>query len=224
MKRSEINGYIKWAKALLEEYRFPLPRFSSWSMETWKENKDNCAEIFETLLGWDITDFGSGDFDSIGAVLYTVRNGVLGRPGVGSPYAEKLILLKKGQRLPNHYHAMKTEDIINRGGGRIFMKLFNKLPDGSVDLENDVKVYSDGILKTVRAGEEFYVEPGDSIRLTPYIYHIFGAKDADVIVGEVSSINDDHTDNYFAEKTARFPDVCEDEPILHPLVGDYCRL
>jgi len=224
MKRSEINGYIKWAKALLEEYRFPLPRFSNWGMEEWKENKEAAAEIFKTLLGWDITDFGSGDFEKIGAVLFTIRNGKLDEPGVGSPYAEKLILLKEGQRLPNHYHAMKTEDIINRGGGRIFMKLFNKLPDGGVDYESDVTIYSDGIAKTVHAGEEFYVMPGDSIRLTPYIYHIFGAKDGEVIVGEVSSVNDDATDNYFAEKTARFPTVDEDEAILHPLVSDYTLL
>ena len=221
MKRSEINGYLKWAEKLLEEYRFPLPRFAKWSMDDWKENKRDCEEIFKTLLGWDITDFGTGDFEKIGAVLFTIRNGKLDEPGVGSPYAEKLILLKEGQRLPNHYHAMKTEDIINRGGGKIYMKLFNKLPDGGVDYESEVNIYSDGILKTVKAGEEFYVEPGDSIRLTPYIYHIFGAKGGEVIVGEVSSVNDDKTDNYFAEKTARFPTVEEDEKILHPLVSDY---
>ncbi len=224
MKRSEINRCLKWSEALLNEYRFPLPRFAAWGMEEWKENREACKEIFQTLLGWDITDFGTGDFDKIGAVLFTIRNGILNQPGVGSPYAEKLILLKEGQRLPNHFHAMKTEDIINRGGGRIFMKLFNRLPDGGVDYETNVSVYSDGILKTVKAGEEFYVMPGDSVRLTPGIYHIFGAKDAEVIVGEVSSINDDKTDNYFAEPTARFPTIEEDEAILHPLVGDYERL
>ncbi len=136
MKRSEVNGYLKWAEALLKEYKFPLPRFAHWSPAEWTANRQKAAEIFETNLGWDITDFGSGDFEKIGAVLFTIRNGVHDKPGVGSPYAEKLILLKDGQYLPCHYHAVKTEDIINRGGARIFMKLYNARPDGSVDTES----------------------------------------------------------------------------------------
>ena len=171
-----------------------------------------------------ITDFGSGDFEKIGAVLFTIRNGVHDKPGVGSPYAEKLILLKDGQYLPCHYHAVKTEDIINRGGARIFMKLYNARPDGSVDTESDVHVYSDGILLTVKPGEVFYVEPGDSVRLTPRTYHIFGAAGGNLIAGEVSSVNDDHTDNYFSEKRPRFPAIEEDCEMLYPLVGDYGTL
>lgn len=224
MKRSEVNGYLKWAEALLKEYKFPLPRFAHWSPAEWTANKQKAAEIFETNLGWDITDFGSGDFEKIGAVLFTIRNGVHDKPGVGSPYAEKLILLKDGQYLPCHYHAVKTEDIINRGGARIFMKLYNARPDGSVDTESDVHVYSDGILLTVKPGEVFYVEPGDSVRLTPRTYHIFGAAGGNLIAGEVSSVNDDHTDNYFSEKRPRFPAIEEDCEMLYPLVGDYGTL
>ena len=224
MKRSEINAKIQWAKKMLSDYQFPLPRFAHWSMEKWCENKTEAAEIFETLLGWDITDFGSNDYDKIGAVLFTIRNGIVDRPGVGSPYAEKLILLQEGQRLPCHYHAVKTEDIINRGGAKLYMQLYNKLPDGGVDTVSPVKIFSDGIAMTVNAGEKFYVEAGNSVRLTPFTYHIFGAEGGDLIVGEVSSVNDDKTDNYFSEHVARFPDVDEDEPILHPLVGDYAKL
>ena len=220
MKRSEINQKIRWAEDVLERYRFPLPRFARWGMDEWRKMRASAAEIFVTGLGWDITDFGSGDFDKIGAVLFTVRNGVHDRPGVGSPYAEKLILLRDGQRLPCHYHAVKTEDIINRGGAALWMRLFNRLPDGGVDTKTDVTVFSDGIRMTVGAGEKFCVSPGDSVRLTPYTYHIFGAEGGDLVVGEVSSVNDDHTDNYFSEPTARFPDVEEDEEILHPLIGD----
>ena len=220
MKRSEINGHIRWAEGVLREYRFPLPRFARWGMDEWRKNRGAASEIFETGLGWDITDFGSGDFEKLGAVLFTVRNGAHNRPGVGSPYAEKLILLRDGQRLPCHYHAAKTEDIINRGGSTLWMRLFNRLPDGGVDTKTDVTVFSDGIRKTVGAGEKFAVSTGDSVRLTPYTYHIFGAEGGDLVVGEVSSVNDDHTDNYFSEPTARFPDVEEDEGILYPLVGD----
>lgn len=224
MKRSEVNANLRWAEKILNEYRFPLPRFAGWSMDDWRKNAGDCGEIFQTLLGWDITDFGSGDFERIGAVLFTIRNGLHDRPGVGSPYAEKLILLKEGQRLPCHYHAVKTEDIINRGGAKLAMKLFQRLPDGGVDEKSDVRIFSDGIPMTVKAGEEFFVEPGNSVRLTPFTYHIFGAKGGDLVVGEVSSVNDDKTDNYFSETVARFPDIEEDEAILHPLVGDYGKL
>ncbi len=224
MKRSEINSELIWAKKMLAEYRFPLPRFAYWGIDEWRENSALAGEVFKTQLGWDITDFGMGDFKKIGAVLFTIRNGLVYDPGTGSPYAEKLILLHAGQRLPNHYHAAKTEDIINRGGGAFYMKLYNKLPDGGVDSVSDVETCSDGIYKTVRAGEPFLVNAGDSVRLRPYTYHIFGATDSDVIVGEVSSVNDDHTDNYFAEKTARFPEITEDTAPIHPLVCDYEKL
>jgi D-lyxose ketol-isomerase len=42
-----------------------------------------------------------------------------------------------------------------------------------------------------------------------------------VLVGEVSSVNDDHTDNKFHQPVGRFPDIEEDEAPTHLLVGDY---
>ena len=71
--------------------------------------------IIRTMRGWDVTTFGHDNFDEMGAVLFTIRNGLLGTD-IGCPYAEKLILMKEGQVLPMHFHSMKTEDIINRGG------------------------------------------------------------------------------------------------------------
>ena len=160
------------------------------------------------------------------AVLFTVRNGSLTEPGVGSPYAEKYILLREGQRLPSHYHASKTEDIINRNGGVMSMYLYNKLPDGGVDYDSEVDVWSDGLKLTVKPGEELLVTRGNSVRLTPYMYHVFGAKagEGDLVVGEVSAVNDDNTDNYFSEPVSRFADIEEDEPIYHPLCNEYDKL
>ena len=89
-------------------------------------------------------------------------------------------------------------------------------------LDTDVNVYMDGVLHTFKPGAEVLVEPGNSISLTPYIAHIFGAKPgSDLVVGEVSSINDDNTDNYFSEPVKRFADIEEDEPIYRPLCGEY---
>ena len=56
-----------------------------------------------------------------------------------------ILIFKEGQRLPIHYHAMKTEDIINRGGGTMEMRFYLRKEDGTVDYESDVEYCSDGI-------------------------------------------------------------------------------
>ena len=224
MKRSEVNAMLRWSVDLLDKYQFKLPRFAYWSMEQWKENKDKIDTLRTVMQGWDITDFGSGDFEKIGAVLFTVRNGCLTAPGVGSPYAEKYLLILDGQRLPVHYHAVKTEDIINRGGGDLVMKFYNAKEDGAVDYESDVTVYSDGLKMVVKAGEEVVIPRGNSVTITPRMYHIIAAKNGALIAGEVSSVNDDKTDNYFAEPVSRFADIEEDEAPLYPLCNEYDQL
>jgi D-lyxose isomerase len=42
-----------------------------------------------------------------------------------------------------------------------------------------------------------------------------------VLVGEVSTVNDDSTDNRFFEPVGRFPEIIEDVAPRHLLVGDY---
>lgn len=226
MKRSEINSSLIWAKDLLEKHQIKLPPFGYWTLEDWKQKTEETAVIREVMLGWDITDFGNDRFDEFGAVLFTLRNGSLKDASLGTPYAEKLILIKDGQRLPLHHHASKTEDIINRGGGIMAIKLYNALPDGSVDYNSPVEVDLDGVRKTVSPGEELHIMPGESITLRPFMYHLFWAKagQGDLICGEVSSINDDKTDNYNAEPVSRFAAVDEDAPILHPLCNEYERV
>ena len=225
MKRSEINAAIVWAKELLEKNNIHLPRTAYWDMDKWAENKDAIGTIQRVMLGWDITDFGTNKFSEIGAVLYTVRNGDMNDASVGVPYCEKYIVMKEGQRLPKHYHVFKTEDIINRAGGVLAVYLWNTDEAGN-QLDTDVKVFMDGIEYTYKAGEEILVYPGDSISLAPHIAHIFGPKPGfgDIVVGEVSKVNDDTTDNYFLEPTARFADIEEDEPVLHPLCNEYAKV
>ena len=225
MKRSEINRALTWAKELLQKNNVHLPRYAHWDMDKWAENKDQLDTIQRVMLGWDITDFGTGNFDEIGAVLYTVRNGDMSDASVGVPYCEKYILMKEGQRLPKHYHVYKTEDIINRAGGVLAVRLWNTDAQGN-QLETDVRVYMDGIVQTFAAGEEILVYPGDSISLTPHMAHIFGPKAGygELIVGEVSKVNDDNTDNYFLDSTSRFAEIEEDEAILHPLCNEYAKL
>ena len=222
MKRSEINGAIRWAKALLEKNNIHLPDAAHWSVDEWRAHAGDIDTIRRTMMGWDITDFGTGEFAATGAVLYTIRNGLVDEPGVGVPYCEKLIVMKEGQRLPKHYHVYKTEDIINRAGGVLAVYLWNANAAGE-QLDSDVVVWMDGVRRVFRPGEEILVRPGNSISLTPYMAHVFGPKPGagDVVCGEVSKVNDDRTDNYFLEPTARFADIEEDAPMLHPLCNEY---
>jgi len=225
VKRSEIEEAIVWAKALLAERRFCLPPFGQWTLGDWRANYGVAESVRRLMLGWDVTDYGMGDFAAVGSILFTLRNGDLHDRSLGTPYAEKVIPVMDGQRLPMHYHAMKTEDIINRGGGLMHIALWNALADGGVDGGADVRVFVDGILRTVKPGEELLLAPGSSISLTPRLYHIFGAKQGTgpVLVGEVSSVNDDNTDNYFYEKVLRFTEIEEDVPLTVPLCNEYDR-
>ena len=225
MKRSQVNNAIKWAEELLAKQKITLPPFGYWSEDDWTRMGSSVGQLKETMLGWDVTDFGSDDFERVGAVLFTVRNGNVYDSAVGTPYAEKYILLKDGceQEIPLHYHIAKTEDIINRGGGVLCVQLYAKAEDGGLDTESDVKVRTDSILRTVGAGETIELHAGESITLTPYMYHRFYAKTGkgDLVVGEVSKINDDHKDNVFAVIRERFCEMEEDEKPYRRLVADY---
>ena len=167
-------------------------------MEDWIQHKDEIGRIKSVMQGWDVTDYGINDFERVGGVLFTIRNGNVYDPSVGTPYAEKIIALKEGQCLPLHFHYKKTEDIINRGGGVLAIKLYNAKGNYDVDYESEVVVYRDGKRCVYQPGEEIHIEPGCSISLTPFLYHLFWALEekGDLLVGEVSSINDDNIDNY----------------------------
>ena len=226
MKRSEVNAAIEWAKKLLNDNNISLPVFADWKKEDWVKNYGVTEMIRKTMLGWDVTDFGLNDFRRYGGVLFTVRNGDQKDKSIGVPYAEKYILLAEGQGLPTHFHYSKTEDIINRAGGVLALKLYNSYEDESIDYESDVTVYMDGIRHTVKAGETITVPVGCSITLTPYMYHNFWALEGmgDLVVGEVSSVNDDNVDNRFNPVLPRFGDIQEDEETVYPLCNEYERL
>ena len=57
------------------------------------------------------------------------------------------------------------------------------------------------------------------------VYHSFyGEKGSgQVMIGEVSAVNDDHTDNVFYEKLPRYPEIQEDEEPYRLLVTDYAK-
>lgn len=218
MKRSLINANIEWAMDLCKQMNFHLPSFAYYTPEEWAEKATE--EMLKVKLGWDVTDYDSGDFDKIGAVLFTIRNGVFG--DMDRPYCEKMIAMKEGQILPCHFHYDKTEDIINRAGGILCVEVWNSKSETegyAVDYESDVTVTCDGVQVTVPAGGIVRVTNGNSITLLPYMYHRFFAEEGPLIVGEVSKVNDDANDNHFAEEMHMT--IEEDEPIRHVLCGGY---
>ncbi|MFW5688793.1 MAG: D-lyxose/D-mannose family sugar isomerase [Spirochaetota bacterium] len=222
MRRSEINEYLRKAKEFFASMNFNLPPWGHWSPDEWKARKDACGRILRQKLGWDVTDFGGGPFLERGLLLFALRNG---EPGdTIRPYAEKIMIVREGQETPFHFHWNKTEDIINRGGGRLVIELYRSTGDEEFSSE-PVTVSVDGIDRTVEAGGTLVLEPGESITLVPYLYHRFFGEPGHglVLTGEVSKVNDDDHDNRFATPLGRYPEIEEDEEPLHLLVSDYDR-
>jgi D-lyxose ketol-isomerase len=224
MQRSQVNAIMRDAIKFLDTMKFRLPPFAFWGPEEWRGRGPECRDIVDQQLGWDITDFGSGDFDGTGLFLFTIRNGApadLDRP-LGKSYAEKIMIVREGQLTPTHFHYQKMEDIINRGGGSLAIRLWNATEDFQL-AETPVTVGVDGVRITVPAGGTVSLSPGESVCLPQRLYHRFWGEEGKgtVLVGEVSRVNDDRVDNRFFDPVARFPDIEEDEEPLYLLSGDY---
>lgn len=221
MERSQVNEILRSSDAFIRSFGYVMPPFAYWSPEEMKAADHDT--IVARGMGWDITDYGQGRFDEMGLFLFTVRNGDaadLDR-GRGMLYAEKIMISRKDQYSPMHRHNIKAEDIINRGGGKLVIELFAPLPDGGIDREADVTVPVDGMLRTFKPGGKLVLEPGESVTLLPGVWHAFWGEGDDVLIGEVSTVNDDRTDNVFEQAIGRFASIIEDEAPLHLLVSDY---
>jgi D-lyxose ketol-isomerase len=226
MKRSEVNRIIQDALDFVEEqHHFLLPPFAHWTLRDWQSKGEECREIITQQLGWDITDFGSGDFRKIGLGIITIRNGSFeeAKQGNGKSYAEKILLVDEEQITPTHFHHFKMEDIINRGGGELIIQLWNSTSDERLDEATPVTASMDGCRVTVSAGGTVTLKPGDSITLPTRLYHKFWGKKGTgrILVGEVSRVNDDYVDNRFYEPVGRFAEIEEDTDPLYLLYDDY---
>ena len=226
MKRSEINRIMRESRDFLRRMGFLLPPFASWSPEEWKRRGPECGEIVRNQLGWDITDFGSGDFEAKGLFLFTIRNGSIAdleRP-TGKSYAEKVLIVQPGQVTPTHFHFRKMEDIINRGGGVLELQFWGSTPEETLG-DGEVLLSFDGVERVVKPASTVSLTPGESVCIPAGVYHKFWGREGagTVLVGEVSRVNDDRVDNRFLEPVGRFPSIYEDEEPLHLLVEDYRR-
>lgn len=225
MKRSEINRIIDESAAFFAAHHFALPPFAAIAPDQWERRSEELADAIGAGLGWDVTDFELGDFAHTGIVLVTLRNG--GTPGAkteGQTYCEKIIHMRQGQTCPMHYHRAKTEDIINRGGGTLCFTLHAAAADGRSFSPDGFSVRSDGTKRVCQPGQTVRLGVGQSLTLRPFLYHSFWAEDDGVLVGEVSTVNDDVADNVFYREVPRFMTIAEDEKPRYLLVHETARL
>ncbi len=221
MKRSQINALQREAVQFFAAHHFHLPPWAFWRRKDWEKNRTKTQEITALGLGWDLTDFGAGDFYHAGLLLFTLRNGAINQPGA-KDYAEKVMIVREQQLTPLHFHWRKMEDLINRGGGNLVIEMWNSFSTEEL-AATPVTVMVDGIPRTLKASESLVLTPGESVTLPPLLYHQFYGKKGKgpVLVGEVSRVNDDSKDNRFYKPAGRFPAIEEDEEPLYLLCTEY---
>ena len=217
MKRSEINAAISEAKDMIDKYSWVLPKWGYWSKEEYNNNPILKSYLKDHQMGWDVTDFGRGEFEKKGITLFCIRNGIQGNND-DKPYAEKLLFMKEGQEIPFHSHKVKLEDIINRGGGELVIE-FLEVDSNQIELNSKIDVLVDGEIVSIAPREPLILKRGQSVTVERNIYHKFYSAEGSgmVMAGEVSQVNDDNKDNYFLENVGRFTEIEEDEVAIHPL-------
>jgi len=226
MKRSQINAAIDNAQQALKQHDIRLPEWGYWKPEQWRKAGPEYRRIMLNALGWAVTDFGSGDFDNMGITMFDVRNGTPEHPDEGTPYGEKIFILKPGQRLPYHFHWKKKEDIISYCGGTLMIKLYMANEDETMNEELPGTVFCDGVEKHFTAGQIFEIPHGGSLSITPKLYHRFWAKEGGGVLvgGEISTISVPKTDNRFGGNARRFIPIEEDVAPNYLLNIDYPKL
>ena len=223
MRRSRVNQIIAEGADMIARHGFALPPFAWWSPDEMAARADDARHVIDARCGWDVTDYGAGRYDEMGLFLFTLRNGLLGdlKAGRGMCYAEKLLISKQDQLSPMHTHVVKAEDIINRGGATLALELFASDAAGDPDPDAPVTVRCDGTPRTLEPGGILRLAPGESVTLMPGDWHAFWGEGGDVLIGEVSTVNDDETDNVFKDPIGRFSTIQEDTLPDHLLVSDY---
>lgn len=178
------------------------------------ESAKSCFEAHGWALPpnprWDITDFSLGDFATNGLVLVNLAD--------EKEYCEKLMYCKKGMDTPIHCHAKKKEDIICRWG-ELRIQLWETVPSESEGRKFKIQVNNE--MREVMSGDELVLKAGERITLTPGVYHRFTANTPEVIIGEVSTANDDVNDNFFVDdRIGRYAPIVEDEPAKVRLLSE----
>lgn len=225
MKRSFMDARIEAMRAMCEKHGVRLPPFALWSEAQYGADLAAGRRIAERGLGWNVVEFKPGAFATDGLCLFTLRMGDWRQlhNGRGRLYAEKVLFAEDGQRTPHHYHIVKTEDVINRGGARFVVELA-KVDRAGAPLKERFRVVKDVTTLELGPGDQVRLEPGESLTLEPFVAHAFWAEGGATLGGEVSLANDDGTDNYFLPPLKPFAAIEEDKPKRYVTTRDHARL
>jgi len=221
MKRSFIDRRIDAMLALCQAHGFKLPPFALWREAQYQADAQAAERIRQGGLGWNVVEFKPGAYATDGLTVFTMRMGDWRglSSGAGRLYGEKAIMAEDRQRTPHHYHVVKTEDILNRGGARFVVELF-KVDRNGARLDERFNVLKDATLLSLSPGGRVVLEPGESIVLEPFVAHAFWAEGGAVLAGEVSLANDDASDNYFLPALEPAAAIEEDAPKRYVTVRD----
>ena len=225
MKRSFIDARIDEMLSACQRHGAALPPFALWGEEDYRADPAAAARILEGGLGWNIVEFEPGRFAEAGLCVFTLRMGDWRHlsNGRGRLYGEKVLWAQDGQRTPQHYHIVKTEDVVNRGGAKFVVELV-KVDRAGLALKERFRVLKDVKTLELGPGAEVTLEPGESLTLDPFVAHAFWARGGPTLAGEVSLANDDRSDNYFLPPLAPPAPVAEDAARRYITVRDHARL
>ncbi len=225
MKRSFIDARIESMLVLCERHGVKLPPFALWSQERYRADPDAARRIAESGVGWNIVEFKPGAFTSEGLSLFTLRMGDWRQlaTGRGRLYGEKVLMAEEGQRTPHHYHVVKTEDVLNRGGARFVVELF-KVDRAGTPLKERFHALKDATMLDLGAGDRVPLEPGESLTLDPFVAHAFWAEGGTTLAGEISLANDDSSDNHFLPPLAPQAPIEEDREKRFVTTRDHALL
>jgi D-lyxose ketol-isomerase len=225
MRRSFVDSRIEAMLALCDRHDFKLPPFAHWGAAQYRAQPDAARRIGESGLGWNVVEFAPGAYRQQGLTVFTSRMGDWRglKSGAGRLYAEKALMAEDGQVTPHHYHVVKTEDILNRGGGRFVVELF-KVDANGARLDQSFTALKDCETLKLAPGARVSLEPGESLTLEPFVAHAFWAEGSAVLAGEISLANDDATDNYFLPPLGALAPLEEDEPMRYVTVRDHANL
>ena len=222
MKRSDINKLLRDSVEFCTRMNFRLPPYAFWSPGEWRSKDSSYDSIRRKMLGWDITDFGSGRFEELGLILFLLRCSEPRSSDLALSYAERVMIVSENQHIPFHFHKYKMEDVVNRSGGNLMIQLYGSLPDGEFSGE-DITITQDGHTYSAPSGIIIRLTPGESLTVPLMTYHSFWGEPGcgRVLAGEISNVSDPRTDNHFYDLSGRFPDIEEDELPLFLLSTDY---
>jgi D-lyxose ketol-isomerase len=235
MKRSEINAAIARAIDNAKKYGVALPKWADWHPLQFGAD---CDGIRHQRLGWKAVDFGLDKFNECGLVVLSLtaplvdeygeplttaqRVGAYDYPVTG--FSRKYLFVQAGQTEPHHFHRQKKrKEVKVIAGSSVRFELAWADSDTELSSTREVVVQVDGMSHHLPANGSIVVNPGETITLPGDLSHIISvpAGGPDTIMEEISTANNDRSDNIFPFMTPTSQPVIEDQEARYQLLDEH---